>query len=341
MKNENPLISVVIPNYNGRATIASCLRAALASTYRPLEVVVVDDGSTDGSAEIIAAFDCRLIRLDHNQGVSRARNIGGRAATGAILFFTDADCLLTPTALELAVAAMIRNPRDVVGGTYTPLAHDRNFFGNFQSLLISYLETRRQAPDYVAAHALVMTREVFLAGEGFLEGSVIGRQAGVEDVEFSHRLRRSGYRLRMHPGIQVAHIFDFNLRRSLWNAFRKARLWTMYSLSNGDLLADSGFASLEFKMNVVAAYGGLACLLLFAGSSHPFWLALLTGGLFVNLFCQREIMTAFFKPFVTPSFAVRACLYYLGLYPLAAGGGALSGLLEYGWRVRRAGAGWP
>jgi glycosyltransferase involved in cell wall biosynthesis len=340
MINENSLISVVIPNYNGRATIGPCLQAVFASTYRPLEVVVVDDGSTDGSTEIIAAFDCRLIRLELNQGVSRARNVGGRAAAGDILFFTDADCLLTPTALATAVNAIRGRSRDIVGGTYTPRAYDRNFFSDFQARLINHLETRRQPPDYVAAHALVMTREIFLASGGFLEGALIGRQAGVEDVEFSHRLRRAGYALRMHAGIQVRHIFNFNLQRSLSNAFRKARLWTMYALSNGDLLADSGFASRAFKINVVAAYGMLVCLLLFAGSLHPLFLTLLSGGLIVNLLCQRTILAVFLKPAVTP-FGIRACLYYLLVYSLAAGGGALCGLLEYGWRVRRSQGAWP
>src|SRR5512134_3701998 len=94
-------ISVIIPCYNSAATIRTCLEAVFTSDYRDFEVVVVDDGSTDGAAEIIRAFTCRLISLEQRSGASKARNAGARNSTGNILFFIDADCVVFPDTLSL------------------------------------------------------------------------------------------------------------------------------------------------------------------------------------------------------------------------------------------------
>ena len=85
-------ISVIVPNYNGGRTIGRCLEALFASSYDNFEVIVVDDCSSDGSAEIIRRFPCRPVLLDERSGASRARNIGAQNSAGEVLF------LSTPTA---------------------------------------------------------------------------------------------------------------------------------------------------------------------------------------------------------------------------------------------------
>ena len=147
-------ISVVIPVRNGADTLARCLEAALASAYPRFEVVVVDDGSTDATAEIAARFPVKLVRLAAHGGVSRARNAGAAASSGELLVFIDADCLLERNALAVADAAYGRGACRVLGGTYTRSPHDRDFFSAFQSVFIHHFETKRAAPDYVAAHAM-------------------------------------------------------------------------------------------------------------------------------------------------------------------------------------------
>lgn len=85
------MISIVIPAYNAAATVGRCLDSLLAQTYRDFELIVVDDGSTDSTAQIISAYAerdsrIRLIRQE-NAGVSAARNVGldARAATSSAL----------------------------------------------------------------------------------------------------------------------------------------------------------------------------------------------------------------------------------------------------------------
>ncbi len=329
-------ISIVIPNRNGAATIGQCLRAALASDYRRFEVVVVDDGSEDGSVDIVRGFPCRLVRLPSRVGVSRARNAGARAAAGELLLFIDADCLLGPEALSVANAAFGHDRGRVLGGTYTPRPHDRDFFSAFQSAFIHHFETKRAEPDYVAAHAMAIDAGLFRRSGGFVEGSFIGVAASVEDVEFSHRLRRRGCRLAMEPALRVTHVFRFSLRRSLANAIRKARYWTTYSLANRDLLADSGAASLELKTNVLCALlsGGLAAASLSSGAAWP--LLAVAPLLALDLWVNRGLAGAWMAA-GGARFAALAVLYYLTLYAAAVALGGLVGAAHYLWSLRLGG----
>ncbi len=336
-----PFLSVIIPNYNGVATIGACLEALLAADHDDYEVVVVDDGSTDGSVELIRSFPCRLLTQDTRRGASAARNAGAAAARGSFLFFIDADCLVLPdtmTAVERAVREY--GAAVVVGGTYTPRAYDPGFFSSFQSTFINHFETKHpDDPDYIASHAMLIAADTFRAGGGFPEAFL----PIIEDVEFSHRLRRAGYGLRMDPRILVRHVFNYDLGRSLANAYRKSRYWTLYSLGNRDLMADSGTASRELKINV-AAWGVSVLLVLLglllwgagsepamseAGASSP--VALLVTALVVqiaNLLEQRQLLAAFARS-GGPLFAVAAGLYYTLLYPLPVGLGAVRGVLAY------------
>jgi hypothetical protein len=150
----------------------------------------------------------------------------------------------------------------------------------------------------------------------------------LEDVEFSHRLRRAGCRLVMDPAIQVQHIFDYSLVRSLSNAYTKSRYWTGYAAGNRDLLADSGTASLGLKLNVLGFAGSAALLSAYALSGNMILPALIALALALNVHLNRGLLLACHRA-EGPGFALIAGLYYLLLYPLPVGAGALAGLLRY------------
>ncbi len=319
-------ISVIIPNRNGAAMIGKCLAAALASRYDNFEMIVVDDGSEDDSVEIIGRYPCRLVRLERHGGAAMARNAGAREARGSILFFTDADCLLQPDTLAVASETLARaGPNAVVGGTYTPLPHDRRFFSIFQSAFIHYCETKNpQRPDYLATHALAIPAHVFRQSGGFREEFL----PILEDVEFSHRLRRMGYSLVINPALQVQHIFDFSLFRSLANAVIKTKYWTLYSIRNGDLLADSGTASLGLKLNGAVYFLSLLLALLFLVTGFVLFLFALAAAVALNLYGNWGLLRAFYDT-GGMRFALGAAAYYLLLYPLAVGMGACAGAMKY------------
>lgn len=89
-----PLVSCIIPVYNGQRFLAEALDSIFAQTYRPIEVIVVDDGSTDGTARIVEGYPKSVVYIHQtNQGSPRARNRGIQEATGGFLAFLDADDL--------------------------------------------------------------------------------------------------------------------------------------------------------------------------------------------------------------------------------------------------------
>jgi glycosyltransferase involved in cell wall biosynthesis len=113
------LVTVVVPAYQRAAAIGPALRSVTTQTYRDLEVLVVDDGSTDATPDVVAAIAAddprvRLIRFDENQGRSAARNAGIEAARGEFVTFLDSDDLYAPTRIERLVAAARRHSGDEV-----------------------------------------------------------------------------------------------------------------------------------------------------------------------------------------------------------------------------------
>ena len=107
----NPLISCIIPVYNGQRFLAESLDSIFAQTYRPLEVIVCDDGSTDGTARVAAEYPQPLVYIHQpNQGSPRARNCGIRAAKGYFLAFLDADDLWRSEKLTRQMARFQARP---------------------------------------------------------------------------------------------------------------------------------------------------------------------------------------------------------------------------------------
>ncbi|HEX4410975.1 MAG TPA: glycosyltransferase [Xanthobacteraceae bacterium] len=107
-------VSVVIPCFNAAATVGETIASALTQSFRDLEVIIVDDGSTDRSAEIIRSFGDRVIaEFGPNRGASSARNKGTARAAGAYIQYLDADDLLVAEAVEQRVAALDGTGADV------------------------------------------------------------------------------------------------------------------------------------------------------------------------------------------------------------------------------------
>jgi glycosyltransferase involved in cell wall biosynthesis len=106
-----PLISVIIPVYNGERFLAGALQNVFAQNYQPLEVIVVDDGSTDGSAAIAATFGEQIRYVyQPNAGPAAARNTGLALATGEVIAFLDVDDLWPAGKLHVQVQQLRQNP---------------------------------------------------------------------------------------------------------------------------------------------------------------------------------------------------------------------------------------
>lgn len=110
------MVSIIMPAFNAAPWIGDAIGSALAQTWRDLEVIVVDDGSTDGTAAVVEAVRDPRVRLmrQENRGAAAARNAGWRASCGTHLQFLDADDLLGPDKVEAQMAALTRGPAGAV-----------------------------------------------------------------------------------------------------------------------------------------------------------------------------------------------------------------------------------
>jgi glycosyltransferase involved in cell wall biosynthesis len=105
-----PRVSVVIPTYNRRDLVREAIASATAQSYADFEVIVVDDGSADGTAEVVRQFAGIRYVCQPNRGVSAARNAGAALARGELLAFLDSDDLWRPRKLECQVALFDQYP---------------------------------------------------------------------------------------------------------------------------------------------------------------------------------------------------------------------------------------
>ena len=197
-----PRISVVVCTYNGGRTIRECLEGLRRIEYPDYEVIVVDDGSTDGTATIVGEYPVRLIRAQH-RGLSNARNTGLAAATGDIVAYIDDDAYPDPHWLTYLAAAFLRTPHAGVGGPNIPPPGDgriaecvANAPGNPVHVLLSDREA-----EHIPGCNMAFRKTCLEAIGGF---DPQFRTAG-DDVDVCWRLQRLGWTLGYHPAAMVWH----------------------------------------------------------------------------------------------------------------------------------------
>jgi glycosyltransferase involved in cell wall biosynthesis len=176
-------ISVVIPTYNRKATVRRAIDSVLAQTRKPAEIIIVDDGSADGTAEMLAQAYGRSIRLipQENGGASRARNTGITAATGALIAFLDSDDVWEPEKLAAQTGAL-EGSRAVLNYT------------NYRYLGREGSDTFADIGLALADERAVFERPLELltrwhGGGQHLSGTLVGRQALLDVGLFDTRLR--------------------------------------------------------------------------------------------------------------------------------------------------------
>jgi GT2 family glycosyltransferase len=197
-----PRISVVVCSFNGERTIGACCEALLRLDYPDYEVIVVDDGSTDRTAEIARGFGFRVLSTE-NRGLSSARNSGMRAATGEIVAYTDDDAPPDPHWLTYLAWGFLTTEHAAIGGPNVPPPGD--------GLIAGCVAHAPGGPvhvllsDTVAEHVpgcnMAVRRRCLEAIGGF---DPRYRAAG-DDVDVCWRLQEHGWTIGFSPAAMVWH----------------------------------------------------------------------------------------------------------------------------------------
>lgn len=176
------MISVIIPLYNKEKRITQTLRSVLSQTYNDFEIVIVDDGSTDGSVAEVEKFHDSRIRLirQENAGVSAARNRGVKEARGKYVAFIDADDEWKPEYLEYQYQLTLDFPECKVfasnyvfcdvQGVVSPTILNKLPFKGETGLLVNYFEVAAASHPPIWTSAVMIDRETFLETSGFPVG---------------------------------------------------------------------------------------------------------------------------------------------------------------------------
>jgi GT2 family glycosyltransferase len=198
-----PRVSVVVCTYNAERTMAPCLESLSKLNYPDYEVIVVNDGSTDGSLAIAERFGYCKIISQPNKGLSVARNVGAEASTGEIVAYTDSDCVADPDWLNYLVAKMEAADLVACGGPNFPPPED--------SLIPSAVAVSPGGPthvllsddtaEHIAGCNMAFRRDVLLQLGGF---DPVYRAAG-DDVDICWRFQDAGYTIGFSPAAVVWH----------------------------------------------------------------------------------------------------------------------------------------
>lgn len=200
MTESNRLVSVIIPCYNAERWIGEAIASCLQQTYQPMEIIVIDDGSTDGSPDILRSFGAR-IRWESGprRGACYARNRGFSLSAGRYVQFLDADDYLMPEKIKRQVLFLDETGVEVVYGDWRHQHHEpdgRIVFGEIQmsgaqdDILEALL-----GEWWTANLSLLMRREVVVGCGGWDEAL-----GAAQDRDFFISIAISGANIRYQPG---------------------------------------------------------------------------------------------------------------------------------------------
>lgn len=205
-----PEAAVIIPHYNDVARLARCLDRLMAQDRAGVEVVVVDNGSTESLAAVMADHPEARFVIEPRKGAAMARNRGVAETTAALLFFLDSDCL--PDADWLAAARRVASQSDLVGGAikvFDETPPPRNGAQAFEAVFGFNYRHYIDKKGFSVTANLLTRREVFQAVGPFVPGLS-------EDLDWCHRGRALGYKLTCAEELRVGHP-----SRSDWAALRR------------------------------------------------------------------------------------------------------------------------
>ena len=198
--NRNPAISVILPVYNAAAYVREAVQSILVQSFTDFELIVIDDGSTDGSGAILrelAAHDARIVLVERpNDGLVSALNEGIKIARAELIARMDADDVSMPERFALQHARMIQEPElAVLGSFFNIIDKDGSIIRLYDDLPLTPAEARSAVGGFLVAHpAVMMRRDAVLKAGGYRKAF-----SHAEDYDLWLRMSDLGYAIANLP----------------------------------------------------------------------------------------------------------------------------------------------
>ncbi|GBD97290.1 MAG TPA: glycosyltransferase family 2 protein [Nitrospirae bacterium] len=316
------MISIVIPTYNASGFMPGLLDSIFKQAVDDMEVIIVDDCSTDNTVEIAGRYPTRVIEMEKNGGPAKARNRGVEAAQGDIIFFLDSDVIvLDGTIKEVEDYFKNESSAQCVIGICATEPLNKGFVPKYMAMFeyIHLLGTPDNKVSVFAPRCGAIKKELFLKAGGYDESY---KGADVEDFELARRINKTES-IFLNPKMLVRHQFA-NFRRALKIYFKRTVMW-VHLFFKEKKLDNAGPTSPSNGVAAICAFFSFLLLffLPFIGIAKYMFLFLIAVYLISNLkwwnFMRKEAGLMF---------ALRAILlnYFLGIEIMIS---ALYGLLSY------------
>lgn len=311
-----PKVSVIIPAYNSAETISAGIKAILDGSWQDLELIIVDDGSTDATASVVQSFPRVKYVFQTNAGPASARNHGARLAAGEILFFTDSDCVPESDWVRKMLDGFSGPEVSVVAGSYG-IANPGSLLANIIQNEISYRH-QRLMPEYPRAfgsYNFAVRTSVFRQVGGFNETY---RRASGEDNDLSYKILGAGGRIRFLNAARVCHYHQTSISRYLKEQFRHG-LWRVRMYADHPKMA--GGDDYTFWKDIIEIPLAYLIFLLSFFSAGALWLTIVLSFLILEWWFGSRMMGNIVKGFLAGAvFFIRA---------FARAGGFLVGILFF------------
>ncbi len=217
-------VSVVLIAYNIAERIERCLNSILNQDFGDYEIIVVDDGSTDNTAEKVKRYPVTLIR-QRNGGVPAARNAGARVSRGDVIIFLDGDCVILNDFIEKMVGPF-QNPKIGMTQGYIDIANPGSLVAQLIFMKARFLFQNLEYLDFSWGGCTAVRSSLFRQSGGFST-----RWKRSEDKELAHQILKQGYAIYLVREATFLHPFVESLFKHLSRHARTAREMTRWVIS--------------------------------------------------------------------------------------------------------------
>jgi glycosyltransferase involved in cell wall biosynthesis len=319
------MISVVIPTYNAERFMPALLESIFKTGVEDMEVIIVDDCSTDNTVQIVRNYPVKLIQLEANSGPAKARNIGVKAAGGDIILFLDADVIVMDGTIREVKDCFDKNPMaNCVIGVCATEPLNNGFVPRYMAMFefIHLIGTKDNKVSVFAPRCGAIKKDFFEKIGGYNESY---RGADVEDFELARRINKVDC-IILNQKIWVKHQFA-NFKQAVRNYFKRTVMW-VHLFFREKKLDNAGPTAPSNGIAALCSFSSFLTLFFipFTKIAKYFFIFLLIGFFLANIkwwnFMRKEAGLGF---------SVKALFlnYILGIDIMIA---AIYGVISYPWK---------